>query len=60
MRHSSLKATDSLKKALIFMLEWPEILSVKEADSIILWFISDIKGYFCGAEIFQLFLSTGK
>lgn len=47
------KCTDS-------WFEWHKILSVKETDSIILWFISDIKGYFCGAEIFQLFLSTGK
>lgn len=42
------------------LFKWPKILSVKETDSIILWFISDIMGYFCGAEIFQLFLSTGK
>ncbi len=47
------KCVDSLFK-------WHKTLSVKETDSIILWFISEIMGYFCGAEIFQLFLSTGK
>lgn len=52
------------EKCINSVFGWNTILSFKEIISIIrllvlVWFISDIKGYFCGAEIFQLFLSAG-